>query len=108
LYFVHAALSAVGSAVTQRGEEIVSGRMMPTLAPLPSTAPPPPLDDDEALLAGAAGGVVVAVFFLLELHPVTTSAAAMPTIMMLIPGLRMGCHAFRVGVDLAGGALFDP
>ena len=32
-------LSAVGSAVIQRGEDVVSGRMMPTLAPLPSTAP---------------------------------------------------------------------
>ena len=37
--------SAVGSAVTQRGEDVVSGRMMPTLAPLPSTVPP--VDDDE-------------------------------------------------------------
>src|SRR4051812_38599755 len=58
LYFVQSALSAVGSAVTQRGEDVVSGRMMPTFAPLPSMAPPPP-----ALLAGAllaAAGAEVA------------------------------------------------
>ena len=41
LYFWQSALRAVGSAVTQRGEDVVSGRMMPTLAPLPSTAPLP-------------------------------------------------------------------
>src|ERR1700709_1852803 len=39
LYFWHCSLSAVGSAVIQRGEDVVSGRMMPTLAPLPSIAP---------------------------------------------------------------------
>src|SRR3954447_26291571 len=40
LYFVHAAFSAAGSAVTHRGDEVVSGRMMPTLAPPPSSPPP--------------------------------------------------------------------
>src|SRR4051794_36421027 len=40
LYFVHAALSAFGSAVTHRGDVVVSGRMMPTFAPPPSTGPP--------------------------------------------------------------------
>src|ERR1700710_3071350 len=49
LYFWHCSLSAVGSAVIQRGEEVVSGRMMPTLAPFPSTAPPL-ADEDAALL----------------------------------------------------------
>ncbi len=92
--------------MTQRGEDVVSGRMMPTFAPLPSTAPLALEEDDELPLA--AGGAEVAVFFLLELHPVTTSAAATPMIMMLIPDLRMGCHAFRVGVELAGGSVFDP
>ena len=32
-------MRASGSAVTHRGDDVVSGRMMPTLAPLPSTAP---------------------------------------------------------------------
>ena len=31
LYVVHCLRSAFGSAVTQRGEDVVSGRMMPTL-----------------------------------------------------------------------------
>src|SRR3954452_13904421 len=39
LSLVQAALRAAGSAVTQRGDDVVSGRMMPTLAPLPSMAP---------------------------------------------------------------------
>src|SRR3954452_450086 len=39
LYFAQSALSAVGSAVTQRGEDVVSGRMIPTFAPLPSMVP---------------------------------------------------------------------
>src|SRR4051812_8241386 len=39
LYFLQSAFSAVGSAVTQRGDDVVSGRMMPTFAPLPSTVP---------------------------------------------------------------------
>src|SRR6476659_5213261 len=47
--FRQAALSAVGSAVTHRGEDVVSGRMMPTLAPLPSTVP-----EEPAALDGAA------------------------------------------------------
>jgi hypothetical protein len=81
--------------------------MMPTFAPLPSTAPPA-LDDDELLLLAAAGALVEAVFFLLELHPVTTSAAATPMIMTLIPDLRMGCHAFRVGVEPGRGERVRP
>jgi hypothetical protein len=39
LNFAQSALRAVGSAVTQRGDEVVSGRMIPTLAPLPSMVP---------------------------------------------------------------------
>jgi hypothetical protein len=46
LYFVQSAFNAFGSAVTQRGEDVVSGRMMPTFAPLPSIAPEL-LDEDE-------------------------------------------------------------
>src|SRR4051812_21965961 len=48
LTFLHSAFSASGSEVTQRCEDWVSGRMMPTLAPLPSKPPAPPLE--EALL----------------------------------------------------------
>ncbi len=51
LYFLQSAFSAVGSAVIQRGEDVVSGRMMPTLAPLPSMAPP--AAGAEELAAGA-------------------------------------------------------
>src|SRR4051812_29424984 len=63
LYCVHAAFSAVGSAVTQRGEDVVSGRMIPTFAPLPSTVPllvellvlvPPAGDETAFVLAGGA------------------------------------------------------
>ena len=62
LYLVQSALRAFGSAVIQRGDEVVSGRMMPTLAFLPSMAPPvaPPapksgfenLEDEMASLLG--------------------------------------------------------
>src|SRR3954453_10791989 len=52
LYFVHAVLRAAGSAVTHLGDEVVSGRMMPTFAPPPSTAPP---EDAAALDAGTTG-----------------------------------------------------
>ena len=45
LYCLQAAWRAAGSAVTQRGDDVVSGRMMPTFAPLPLTEPP--VDDDE-------------------------------------------------------------
>src|SRR4051812_47735565 len=51
LYFVQLAFSAAGSAVTQRGEDVVSGRMMPTLVPLPSMPPPAAAGVE----AGAAG-----------------------------------------------------
>jgi hypothetical protein len=47
--FLQAARRAVGSAVTQRGEEVVSGRMMPTFAPLPSMVPPAADEGEEAL-----------------------------------------------------------
>src|SRR3978361_2084803 len=49
LYLVQSALRALGSAGIQRGEEVVSGRMMPPFAPLPSMVPPaPPLAGVEA------------------------------------------------------------
>src|SRR2546421_10603902 len=51
LYVAQSALRAVGSAVIQRGEDVVSGRMMPILAPLPSIWPDPP-----PLVAAGAGG----------------------------------------------------
>src|ERR1700710_3155327 len=53
LYLVQSALSAFGSAVIQRGEDVVSGRMMPTLASLPSTAPPPAGADELLVLEPA-------------------------------------------------------
>src|SRR6185437_12497283 len=66
LSFWHWAFSASGSEVTQRWEDWVSGRMMPTLAPLPSRPPPdePPLDELEEPLPPA--GAELEVEFLLE------------------------------------------
>src|SRR5919198_1734819 len=79
LYLVQADFNAAGSAVTHRGEDVVSGRMMPTLMPLPLTAPPPP-EDDEDVLAGVvappAGLVPPPLLFLLELHAVTARRGA--------------------------------
>src|SRR5947209_17241104 len=54
LYFAQSAFSAFGSAVIQRGEDVVSGRMMPTLAPLPLTVPLPPAAGAELELEPAA------------------------------------------------------
>src|SRR3954469_3261339 len=78
LYFVQFAFNASGSAVTQRGEDVVSGRMMPTLAPLPSIPPDPPAGvDATGVDAGPPAGVeFVVVLFLLELQAVTASSAA--------------------------------
>src|ERR1700712_5764674 len=90
------AFSASGSAETQRLEDWVSGRMIPTLAPLPSTVP----EDDalalELVLAPPAGAVVFAVLFLSEEHPARASEAAAPTMTKPIALLRMGNSAFRV------------
>src|SRR6266536_2038987 len=74
LYFVQFAFNASGSAVTQRGELVVSGRMMPTLAPLPSTSP------DAGVEAGGEdpppAGLELVLSPLLELHAVMASSAA--------------------------------
>jgi hypothetical protein len=94
-------LRACGSAVTQRCEDLVSGMMMPTLAPLPSSAPPLaellPAEEDEltADVAGAGAEVESLEDFLLEEHALSTSDAATPT--MTIPSalLRMDCPAFH-------------
>jgi hypothetical protein len=75
---------------------VVSGRITPTLPPVPALlllvllllVPPP------------AAAVDVLVFFLLELQPVTMSATATPMATMLIPRLRMR-YALRVGVRAA-------
>jgi hypothetical protein len=78
--------------VTQRGDDVVSGRMMPTFAPLPSTVPPvlellAPVDAggvDPVAGVVAAGGVVAGVLEFpplvpLELQAASASAAATPT-----------------------------
>src|SRR5436853_1875486 len=73
LSFWHWAFSASGSEVTQRWEDWVSGRMMPTLAPLPSRPPdeleleldPPP----------AAEEVEGELLFLEEEHALTARVA---------------------------------
>ncbi len=86
LYFLHAAASAVGSAVTQRGEDVVSGRMMPTLAPLPFALPPLVVlelddEDDEEFPAGWEGweaAVVVPPPPPLEPQAASAKAAATP------------------------------
>src|SRR6478672_1800802 len=82
LYCLQAAASALGSAVTQRGDEMVSGRMMPTFAPLPSTAPPVEEDDDAdeaGVVAGwVAGGALVLPLPPLELQAASANAATTP------------------------------
>src|SRR5882757_8422191 len=98
LFVLQAALRASGSAVTQRCEDLVSGRMMPTFAPLPSSAPPVlllPLEDGLPLEDPPPAGGVVVVFFLLEAQALSTSEAATPATTKPIALLRMGCTAFR-------------
>src|SRR6201989_1894333 len=46
---LHWACRAGRSAPCQRAEDLVSGRMMPTFAPLPSILPPAALEDAAAL-----------------------------------------------------------
>src|SRR5438067_2369500 len=90
LYFVQSALSATGSELTQRGDDVVSGRMMPTLAPLPSIAPE--LGVELFPPAGVVvlfGVVVVLVLFPLELHPARAIAAATPSTATETVVLRM-------------------
>jgi hypothetical protein len=94
LSFLQAAARAVGSELTQRGEDVVSGRMMPTLAPLPSKAP---LLLELLLLEllPPAGAEEFVVDFLLEEHALTASVAAAPTTIRPSALLRMGSAAFR-------------
>src|SRR6185503_9728216 len=94
LTFWHSAFMASGSEVTQRCEDWVSGRMMPTLAPLPSSAPL--LPDELALVPEPpAGAEEFVVDFLLEEHALTASMAAAPTTIRPSALLRMGSAAFR-------------
>src|SRR3954469_7863896 len=105
LTFLHSALSASGSEVTQRWEDCVSGRMMPTLAPLPSRAPPEPEPLLVALLlalvplppAGAELSLVLS-----DEHAARASEAAAPTTTRPIALLRMGNSAFH-GAGSTGG-----
>src|SRR3954451_11455327 len=92
LYFVQLAFSAAGSAVTHRGEDVVSGRMMPTLAPLPSM-PPPAAGVEAAAGLEAPAGVLAAAGvllppLLLELQAERASRAA-PSPAMVTVVLRM-------------------
>src|SRR3954452_9207135 len=93
LTFLHSALSASGSEVTQRWEDWVSGRMMPTLAPLPSRAPLPAEPVLDALVLPPAGAEFE-VEFLLEEHALTVRAAAAPTTMRPSALLRRAIPAF--------------
>src|SRR3954454_1511512 len=93
LYWVQAALRALGSAVTHRGEEVVSGRMMPTFWFLPSISPEPPAAEEAGELAG--GGVLpppapleLSPPLLLELQAERASRAA-PSAAMVTVVLRM-------------------
>src|SRR4051812_45111849 len=84
LYVEQAAFRALGSAVTQRGEDVVSGRMMPTFAPFPSIVPPPALAEllvdaggvEPVLVAGGAEELLPPP---LELHAARANAAAAPS-----------------------------
>ena len=95
LYLAQSALRAFGSAVIQRGEEVVSGRMMPTLAFLPSTVPPVVEDDDEPVLPvdfGAADELLLP----LELpHAERANAAVTPTAAMTTLLLRICRQPFH-------------
>ena len=95
LSFLQSAFRAAGSAVTQRGEDVVSGRMMPTFAPLPSTAP---LADEAESLDDADAEVESELLepdddFLSLLPPqaVRVIAAAIPTTASDAVVLRMRC-----------------
>jgi hypothetical protein len=94
LYCLQAAASALGSAVTQRGEEMVSGRMMPTFAPPPSAAPAAAEDEEEDDVAGwvagwVAGGALVLPPPPLELQAASANAATTPIAAMGTLLLRM-------------------
>jgi hypothetical protein len=107
LYFLQSAASAVGSAVTQRGDEVVSGRMMPTLAPLPSTVPPELLLD--VVLAGADEPAALLELppplFPLELHAVRASTAAPSTaIETVVLRMRRSRLSAREAPNLFGRA----
>src|SRR3954470_2211225 len=83
LTFLHSAAIASGSEVTQRCEDWVSGRMMPTLAPLPSRPPPAPVLEGEVLLLALVlpppAGAELS--FLSDEHAASASEAAAPTTM---------------------------
>src|SRR3954452_6112553 len=97
--FAHSAFSASGSEVTQRWEDWVSGRMMPTLAPLPFRLPPeePPLPAEFVLVPpdDAEFEFEVELFFDEE-HALTARVAAAPTTRRPSALLRMGSAAFRM------------
>src|SRR6185437_14173394 len=99
LSFWHWAFSASGSEVTQRWEDWVSGRMMPTLAPLPSRPPDEPALLVELAPPPAEDGVEL---FLEEEHALTARVAAAPTTMRPSARLRMGIAAFPMYVRRIG------
>ena len=79
----------------QRGEDVVSGRMMPTLAPLPSTVP---LAEPDELAEGELELELEPLDELLldELEPQAARdiAAATPSAARHTPVLRMRCLPF--------------
>src|ERR1700712_3543340 len=105
------AFRASGSAETQRLEDWVSGRMMPTLAPLPSTVAVPDELESDALGVLLVLSLLLTLLvmlptadvaelpglalFLLEEHALKASEAAAPTTIRPIALLRMGISAFR-------------
>jgi hypothetical protein len=114
LYFWQSALSAVGSAVTQRGDDVVSGRMMPTFAPLPSTVP---LADELDWLEEAEGDddELELLLELLELLLLLEEPQAVRDIAAAIPStasdetlvLRMRCSPFSGGAACRRPALLQ-
>src|SRR5882757_579730 len=100
LYLVQSAFRAAGSAVTHRGEVVVSGRMIPTFAPLPSIVAPPAGAD--VAVSVVAGALVVSLLellsldLLLELEPQAANAvtAAIPSTASDILVLRMRSTSF--------------
>src|SRR5579875_1839906 len=107
LAVAQSARSASGSEVTQRCEDLVSGRMMPTLALLPLSAPldEAGADAEEPLDVPPAGADEPVDFLPLELHAVRASTAAPSTaIEAVVLRMRRSRLSAREVPNLFGGA----
>src|ERR1700753_3990418 len=97
-YWSHCVFSSLGSELTHRGEEFVSGRRMPTLLFLYVGVPLLLLLLPEAALVVELPPPVVEVLPLLFelLHPAALNATAAPSAVIASIALRMGACPFLV------------